>query len=232
MSLPRPCVCLVTDRSRLAPPAEPVTDLVSEATRLAPLTDRLVLAGEAGVDLLQIREPDLSAVETIDLVRGVRSRLGESSVRLLVNDRVDVALAAGADGVHLKSDSIPTALVRRHVPAAFLVGRSVHAIDEAREAADQGADYVIFGTVFTSGSKPRGHRTAGLEALAAVSRAVGIPVLAIGGISLNTVAAAAEAGAGGVAAIGLFFDAIGPMDDLRARIAQTVTGLRRAFHTT
>ena len=232
MSLPRPCVCLVTDRSRLAPPADPVTDLVSEATRLAPLADRLVLAGEAGVDLLQIREPDLSAVETIDLVRGVRSRLGESSVRLLVNDRVDVALAAGADGVHLKSDSIPTALVRRHVPAAFLVGRSVHAVDEARAAADEGADYVIFGTVFPSGSKPRGHRTAGLEALAAVSRAVSIPVLAIGGISLNTVAAAAEAGAGGVAAIGLFFDAVGPMDDLRARIAQTVAGLRGAFHTT
>jgi len=231
VSLPRPCVCLVTDRSRLAPPSEPVSELVFEADRLGPLADRLVLAGEAGVDLLQIREPDLSAVETIDLVRGVRSRLGDAPARLVVNDRVDVALAAEADGVHLKSDSIPTALVRRHVPAAFLVGRSVHAIDEARAAAAEGADYVIFGTVFPSGSKPRGHQTAGLAALAEVSRAVGIPVLAIGGISLNTVATAAEAGAGGVAAIGLFFDAIGPMDDLRGRLAQTVAGLRRAFHT-
>ncbi len=228
MSLPRPCVCLVTDRSRLAPPAEPIT----EATRLGPLADRLVLSGEAGVDLLQIREPDLSAVETIDLVRGVRQRLGDAAARLVVNERVDVALAADADGVHLKADSIPTALVRRHVPAAFLVGRSVHTLDEARAAADEGADYVIFGTVFPSGSKPRGHRTAGLDALAAVSRAVGIPVLAIGGISLNTVAAAAEAGAGGVAAIGLFFDAVGPMDDVRGRLVQTVAGLRRAFQTT
>jgi thiamine-phosphate diphosphorylase len=230
VSLPRPCVCLVTDRSRLAPPSEPVTELGFEAERLGPLADRLVLAGQAGVDLLQIREPDLSAVETIDLVRGVRARLGDAAARLVVNERVDVALAAEADGVHLKADSIPTALVRRHVPAAFLVGRSVHAIDEARAAADEGADYVIFGTVFPSGSKPRGHRTAGLEALAAVSRAVGIPVLAIGGISLNTVAAAAEAGAGGVAAIGLFFDATGPMDDLRGRLVQTVAGLRRAFN--
>jgi thiamine-phosphate diphosphorylase len=229
VSLPRPCVCLVTDRSRLAPPPEPVADVVEGTARLGPLADRLVLAGEAGVDLLQIREPDLSAVETIDLIRDVRSRLGEASARLVVNDRVDVALAAEADGVHLKSDSIPTALVRRHVPAAFLVGRSVHAIDEARAAADEGADYVIFGTVFPSGSKPRGHRTAGLEALAAVSQAVGIPVLAIGGISLNTVAAAAEAGAAGVAAIGLFFDAVGPMADLRGRLVQTVAGLRRAF---
>jgi thiamine-phosphate diphosphorylase len=231
VSLPRPCICLVTDRSRLAPPAEPATDPDVEAGRLAPLADRLVLAGLAGVDLLQIREPDLSAVETIDVVRGVRARLGDVPARLVVNDRVDVALAADADGVHLKSDSIPTALVRRHVPAAFLVGRSVHALDEARAAADEGADYVIFGTVFPSGSKPHGHRTAGLEALAAVSRAVAIPVLAIGGISLNTVATAAEAGAGGVAAIGLFFDAAGPMDDLRGRLVQTVAGLRRAFHS-
>lgn len=231
MSLPRPCICLVTDRSRL-PPSEPTGEPDAEGGRLGPLADRLVLAGEAGVDLLQIREPDLSAVETIDLVRGVRARLGDAPARLLVNERVDVALAADADGVHLKSDSIPTALVRRDVPAAFLVGRSVHTLDEARAAADAGADYVVFGTVFPSGSKPRGHRTAGLEALAAVSAAVGIPVLAIGGISLNTVATAAEAGAGGVAAIGLFFDAAGPMDDLRGRLVQTVAGLRRAFHPT
>jgi thiamine-phosphate pyrophosphorylase len=188
-----------------------------------------VLAAEAGLDLLQIREPDLSAAQLIGVVRDVRTLLGGAPGRIVVNDRVDVALAAEADGVHLKSDSIPTALVRRDVPAAFLVGRSVHTLDEARIAADEGADYLIFGTVFPSGSKPRGHQTAGLAALAAVAQAVQVPVLAIGGISLNTVAAAAEAGAAGVAAIGLFFDAAGPMDDLRGRLIQTVAGLRRAF---
>jgi thiamine-phosphate pyrophosphorylase len=224
VTLPRPCVCLVTDRSRLPPS----TGSGAPLPALGPLADRLVLAGEAGIDLLQIREPDLSAGELIGLIQDVRSRLGEAS-RIVVNDRADVALAAGADGVHLKADSIPTALVRRQVPAAFLIGRSVHTLDEARAAAVEGADYVIFGTVFPSGSKPRGHRTAGLDALAAVTAAVQIPVLAIGGISLNTVAAAAEAGAGGVAAIGLFFDAAGPIDDLRGRIIQTVAGLRRAF---
>ena len=140
-----------------------------------------------------------------------------------------MALAADAHGVHLKSDSIPTALVRRHVPAGFLVGRSVHTVDEARAAEAEGADYLIFGTVFPSGSKPPGHRTAGLDVLAGVTQAVRVPVLAIGGISLNTVAAAAGAGAAGVAAIGLFFDAAGPMDDLRGRITQTVAGLRLAF---
>jgi thiamine-phosphate pyrophosphorylase len=222
--LPRPCVCLVTDRSRLPPSGDPVGALPA----LGPLADRLVVAGEAGVDLLQIREPDLGAAELIALIGEVRGRLGTAS-RVIVNDRVDVALAADADGVHLKSDSIPTALVRRDVPAAFLIGRSVHTVDEARIAAAEGADYLIFGTVFPSGSKPRGHRTAGLDALAAVAAAVPVPVLAIGGISLNTVAAAAEAGASGIAAIGLFFDATGPMDDLRGRITQTVAGLRHAF---
>jgi thiamine-phosphate pyrophosphorylase len=225
VSLPRPCVCLVTDRSRLPPPLDPTAD----PPALDPLVARLVLAGEAGIDLLQIREPDLSAAQLIGVVRDVRARLGGSAARIVVNERVDAALAAEADGVHLKSDSIPTALVRRDVPAAFLVGRSVHTVDEARTAAAEGADYLIFGTVFPSGSKPRGHRTAGLEALAAVTQAVQVPVLAIGGISLNTVAAAAEAGAAGVAAIGLFFDAAGPMDDLRGRLIQTVAGLRRAF---
>jgi len=231
VTLPRPCICLVTDRSRLpASPPEANADLPA----LGPLAERLTLAGQAGVDLLQIREPDLSAAELSALVRDVRTRLADAgaaaaSARLVVNERVDVALAAEADGVHLKSDSIPTALVRRHVPAGFLVGRSVHSIDEARAAEAEGADYVIFGTVFPSGSKPRGHRTAGLDALAMVAQAVHVPVLAIGGMSLNTVAAAADAGAAGVAAIGLFFDVSGPMDDLRGRLIQTVAGLRRAF---
>ena len=225
MRLPRPCICLVTDRSRLPPPP----DILTDGPALGPLAERLTLAGEAGIDLLQIREPDLSAAELGALVRELRARLADTAACVIVNDRVDVALAADAHGVHLKSDSIPTALVRRHVPAGFLVGRSVHSVDEARIAEAEGADYVIFGTVFPSGSKPRDHRTAGLEALASVTQAVHIPVLAIGGISLNTVAAAAEAGAAGVAAIGLFFDAAGPMDDLRGRLIQTVAGLRRAF---
>jgi thiamine-phosphate pyrophosphorylase len=228
VTLPRPCVCLVTDRSRLPPPEL----LVDDPPDLGALADRLVLAGEAGVDLLQIREPDLAPAALVNLIGGVRLRLAGRATRILVNERLDAALAAEADGVHLKADSIPTALVRRHVPAAFLVGRSVHAVDVARMAEAEGADYVVFGTVFPSGSKPRGHRTAGLEALAAVVQAVRIPVIAIGGISLNTVAAAAEAGASGVAASGLFFDAAGPMDDLRGRLIQTVSGLRRPFTPT
>ena len=143
MTLPRPCICLVTDRSRLPPPSP---EALANLPALGALAERLTLAGQAGVDLLQIREPDLSAAELSALVRDVRTRLADAgagaAARLIVNERVDVALAAEADGVHLKSDSIPTALVRRHVPAGFLVGRSVHSVDEARAAEADGADYV------------------------------------------------------------------------------------------
>jgi thiamine-phosphate diphosphorylase len=225
VTLPRPCVCLVSDRSRLPPVAPPL----DESQQLAPLAERLALAAEAGVDLLQLREPDVSGAALADLIDGLRTRLEPHAARVVVNDRLDVALAAGAAGVHLKSDSMPTALARRIVPAGFLVGRSVHDVEGARAAAGDGADYLIFGTVFPSGSKPAGHRTAGLDALAAVVGAVPIPVLAIGGVSLNTVAAAAAAGAAGVAAIGLFFEGSGAPDDLRGRLTQTVAGLRRAF---
>jgi thiamine-phosphate pyrophosphorylase len=222
---PRPAICLVTDRSRLPPSSPPL----EEARALDPLFERLTLAAEAGIDLIQIREPDASGAALDAFVRRLRERTAATSARLIVNDRLDVALAAGAHGVHLKEESLPTARVRRIVPAGFLVGRSVHGVEGASVAAAEGADYLIFGTVFTTGSKPSGHRAAGLEALAAVVGAVSIPVIAIGGISLNTAASAAASGAAGVAAIGLFFDAAGAPDDLRGRLTQTIAGLRRAF---
>jgi thiamine-phosphate pyrophosphorylase len=225
VTLPRPIVVVVSDRSRLPPPAEPAGDEPS----LDALIERLALAAAAGADFLQIREPDLSAAALASAVVRLRAATASTAARILVNDRLDVALASGADGVHLKADSIPTARVRQCVPAGFLVGRSVHDPEGARDAEAGGADYVVFGTVFPSGSKPAGHRAAGLDALAATARAVRIPVVAIGGMSLNTVAAAAAADAAGVAAIGLFFDAAGDADDLRGRLAQTIAGLRRAF---
>jgi thiamine-phosphate pyrophosphorylase len=222
-------VCLVTDRSRL--PAVPVSaeDPPDEARLLEPLLERLGLAADAGIDLLQIREPDVSGRGLFDFVQRLRQRTEGTAAKLIVNDRLDVALAAEADGVHLKEESIPTPLVRRIVPAGFLVGRSVHGLEAARKAEAEGADYLIFGTVFATGSKPAGHRTAGLEGLRAVAGAVRIPVLAIGGISLNTAALAAAAGAAGVAAIGLFFDGAGPPDDLRGRLTETVASVRRSF---
>lgn len=130
-------------------------------------------------------------------MRGTRTRI-------LVNDRVDVALAAGAHGVHLRADSFSASRVRAMGPSPFLVGRSVHSVEDAVAAATGGGlDYLIFGTVFESASKPGG-APAGLAALAAVARATRVPVLAIGGITTERIGEAMSAGASGVAAITMF----------------------------
>ena len=123
---------------------------------------------------------------------------------MLVNDRVDVALAAGAHGVHLRGESMAAVRVRSIAPAGFVIGRSVHAVDEAVAAERHGGlDYLLFGTVFATESKPD-VAPAGLERLAAVCASVGLPVLAIGGITMSSLASVARAGAAGFAAIGLF----------------------------
>ena len=146
----------------------------------------------------------------VDAARGTRSLI-------LVNERFDVALAAGAAGVHLRSSSVPGPVVRRHVPPGFLVGRSVHGAGEAaRVDAEGGVDYLTLGTVYATASKP-GRPPCGVDVLAATARAVRLPVLAIGGVTVDNVREVLAAGAAGAAAIGLFaepgpagsFDSIG-----------------------
>jgi thiamine-phosphate pyrophosphorylase len=121
----------------------------------------------------------------------------------VVNDRVDVALAARADGAHLRGDGPPAARVRTLCEPGWLIGRSVHSAARAVGAAAD-VDYLLFGTVFASGSKPAGHRVAGLDGLAQTVGAVQVPVIAIGGITPDRVPACRRAGAGGVAGIGVF----------------------------
>lgn len=126
-----------------------------------------------------------------------------TATRVVVNDRLDVALCTGADGVHLRGDSAPPASVRALVPRGFIVGRSVH---DAAEAAELGrdVDYLLAGTVWASRSKPAGQRVMGTDGLAAVVAAARVPVLAIGGVTVDRVSEVAAAGAAGIAAIGLF----------------------------
>jgi thiamine-phosphate pyrophosphorylase len=121
-----------------------------------------------------------------------------------VNDRLDIALACGADGVHLRGDSIPARQVRLHTPQSFLVGRSIHALEEVDSAGP--VDYLIAGTVFATESKPgkSGRDLLGVDGLAAVVRAASLPVLAIGGVTMDRVPEVMRTGAAGVAAIGLF----------------------------
>jgi thiamine-phosphate diphosphorylase len=190
--------CVVTDRRRLCG-----TDAAMSVVRRA-LVEIVERARADGVELVQVRERDLDARDLATLVADLVAVTRGSRTRVLVNDRLDVALIGGADGVHLRADSMAIADARRIAPASFLVGRSIHSADEARVAVD--ADYLIAGTVFPTASKPAGHTVLGLDGLAAIVRAASVPVLGIGGITPDRVQAVLSTGAAGYAAIGLFID--------------------------
>jgi thiamine-phosphate diphosphorylase len=221
----RGILCLVTHGQRLAAH----TDCSGKS-----IEDRLVRqvseAASAGVDLVQIREPNLEPRHLYRLVERCLAAAAGRPTRILVNDRADVALTAGAHGVHLRADSYAADRVRAIAPSGFIVGRSVHVADEAAAVVAGGAlDYIIFGTVFASASKAPGHRTAGLQGLgAAVAAARPLPVLAIGGVSTRSAPAIRANGAAGVAAIGLFLPG---QVDAEPSLAGTVHRLRSAFDT-
>ncbi len=202
----RPLIMLVTDRRR-----------GGEAAMLASVR----AASAAGVDLIQVRERGLEDLDLLDLTVRIRD-VAAGRARLLVNDRVDVAFAAGAAGVHLPGRAVAAARIRPIAPTSFLLGRSVHSIDDARQAESSGGcDYLVFGTVFETASKPAAHEPAGLEQLSRVCAAVALPVLAIGGVTVDRIAEIARAGAAGVAAIGLFTQP--------ERVAVDVAAIREIF---
>jgi thiamine-phosphate pyrophosphorylase len=192
-------ICLVTDRRRLVPGA------ADEADARRCLLSQARLAVAAGVDLIQVRERDLEAAALAALVSELLAITRRTATRIVVNDRLDVALAVGADGVHLRADSIPIGDARRLAPAGFLIGRSVHGVAEA--AAAGGADYLIAGTVFPSRSKAAPHRLLGIDGLRAIVSSTPAPVLAIGGITPDRLDAVAATAAAGIAAIGVFMRA-------------------------
>ena len=218
-------ICLVTDRRRLVADGR-----APEAAARGCLIAQVGRAVEAGVDLVQVRERDLEAGALAALVSELMTLARGSTTRIIVNDRVDVALACGADGVHLRADSIPIRDARRLASAGFLIGRSVHGVAEAIAAAD--ADYLIAGTVFRTASKAADAPLLGIDGLRAIVAAVDRPVLAIGGMAGERIGEAAAAGAAGLAAIGLFVashpDA--EVDGCRvAELRQTVKSARSRF---
>lgn len=215
----RPVICLVTSGA--------TRRAGDEATgALAALTADAV---RSGVDLVQVREPRLPDSDLVALTRRLVATASGSQTAVVVNDRLDVALAASADGVHLRGSAMPASRVRALAGDRFLIGRSVHSEAEARHAEeDGGADYVIFGTVFPSAGKPEGHPIAGVEGLARVCASVRLPVLAIGGVTAARVAEVAAAGAAGIAGIGVFTD-LGQRDGLD--MTEFVRRVRQAFDT-
>ena len=219
LSRRRHLICLVTDRGRLSRAAPGVN-----------LLDLIAGACWAGVDLIQIRERDLDGGALTGLVKQCVAAATGTSARVVVNDRLDVALAAGAHGVHLRSDSIEAGRVREVSPAGFIIGRSVHGVEEAVAAERSGGlDYLILGTVFPTESKDPSHRLTTMTGLAAASALVSIPVLAIGGITTARAEKIVKTGAAGIAAIGFFLpDQRTPVDQqMHARVSE----LRRVFDT-
>ena len=205
-----PLLCYVTDRRSL---------LAGET-----LLHKIAAAATAGVDWIQVREKDLPGKELAQLTQDALRRAANSRTRILVNDRLDVALAMRVDGVHLGEKSLPLEEARRLANGFrrkedFLIGVSCHSLESAKEAEQGGADYLFFGPVFVTPAKAAYGAPQGIDRLAEVCRTVSIPVLAIGGITLNNVAECLSAGASGIAAIRLFQDA--------ADLATVVRSLRR-----
>ena len=169
---------------------------------------RLVeLAAEARVALVQIREKELTAHTLFDLASRASRLTRGSETRVVVNDRADIACAAGCDGVHLSTRSLASSVVRRTLGEDFLIGVSAHTHAEARAAREGGADFAVFGPVFDTPSKRAYGPPVGLEALEETALALApFPLVALGGVAEDNLGEVFRSGAEGVAAIRLFAD--------------------------
>lgn len=189
-------LCLITDRTALGrgPAAmDGVVELCRDASA-------------AGIDLIQIREKDVSARELFDVTVRVVDAARAGGARVLVNDRFDIALAANANGVHLTTRSMDVATVRAAVGSRLVVGVSTHSGADVRDAASGGADFVVCGPVFETPSKNAFGKALGPDEVARIASWSGIPVLGLGGIDPSNAATALNGSIAGIAAIRMFQD--------------------------
>lgn len=178
---------LITDRTQVA----------TNHTLLSAIDSAL----QGGVKAIQLREKDLTAAELLPLAQELRNLTREYAAQLLINDRIDIALAVQADGVHLGEHSLPTDVVRQLVGPKLLIGVSTHNKADISRATEQGADFVTFGPVYATPSKAAFGPPQGFKALTEACRGSSLPVFALGGITPPRVAEVRQAGASGVALI-------------------------------
>jgi thiamine-phosphate pyrophosphorylase len=176
-----------------------------------PLPEAVRLALEGGVRAIQLRERDLPIRELLAVARELRKLTREFNAKLFINDRVDVAVAVEADGVHLGHGSMPPEAVRIIVGSRMLVGVSTHSLEEAKSAEAGGADFITFGPVFTTPSKTRFGAPVGTDAVSDLKKHIRLPVFGLGGIKTENVREVLIAGADGIAMISAIFGA----DDIR-----------------
>lgn len=173
-------------------------------------------AVDAGAPAIQLRAKGATARETATLGRQLREITTDAGALLFVNDRFDVALAIGADGVHVGPDDVPVAALRKVAPPGFLIGTSTDQPEAARRLVDDGADYIGCGTVYQTSSKLDAGETIGLGGLQAVVDAVSVPVVGIGGVDADGAREiASETSAAGIAVIGAVMGAPEPATAVR-----------------
>jgi thiamine-phosphate pyrophosphorylase len=199
-----PCLTLITDR-RLC--------------RRLSLAEAVARAVAGGVNVVQLREKDLTAAQLVPLADRLRA-ITEGKALLIVNSRLDVALLCAADGVHLPEKGPSVAATRRLAGDGFIIGRSVHSVEEAVKAQEEGADYVQVGLIFPTRSHP-GLSPAGPALLKSVAARVSIPIVAVGGITAANVGQVMQAGAKGAAVISAILDSPSPAAAAR-RLAEAM----------
>ena len=203
-----PILYLITDRHSLGT-SDNFSALIELSTK----------ATRAGVDMIQIREKDLTGRQLFELTSAIIAAVRQYGTKVMVNDRIDIALACSADGVHLASNSLPVPVARELLGNNHILGVSTHSLDQVQSAENGGADFVVYGPIFPTVSKLKYGAPVGLSSLNEVVAATKLPVIAIGGITEANYDSALNNGAAGIAAIGMF-----AKSDSLAKLVTTIKG--------
>ncbi|TWE00207.1 thiamine-phosphate diphosphorylase [Peribacillus frigoritolerans] len=183
--------------------------VTEESIAIEELTKVIAQSVSGGVSIVQLREKNNSSLSFYEKASALKQLLNELSIPLIINDRVDIALAVGADGIHIGQDDLPLPVVKKMVPEDMIVGVSVSTLEEALEAERNGADYIGVGSVFPTKTKQDATLMA-LEDLGEICRGVSIPAVAIGGITADNISALSDSGLSGTAVVSAIMNADNP----------------------